>query len=92
MEAQILEFGQTPKQLFTSPHPQKLVTQVVIMISDESLHCSQSTVLGINFQVVATASNPSSAAEESSVVNGTNESVEANNEGDVPGPSESGKL
>lgn len=25
LEAQILEFGQTPKQLFTSPHPQKLV-------------------------------------------------------------------
>ncbi|CAH3169012.1 unnamed protein product [Porites evermanni] len=28
LEAQILEFGQTPKQLFTSPHPQKLVTGV----------------------------------------------------------------
>lgn len=25
LEAQILEFGQTPKQLFVSPHPQKLV-------------------------------------------------------------------
>lgn len=25
LEAQILEFGQTPKQIFTNPHPQKQV-------------------------------------------------------------------
>ncbi|XP_048576936.1 protein FAN isoform X2 [Nematostella vectensis] len=31
LESQILEFGQTPKQLFTSPHPQRLVSATPTM-------------------------------------------------------------
>lgn len=33
LEAQILEFGQTPKQLFTNPHPQKLVNKTAIYLN-----------------------------------------------------------
>lgn len=32
LEAQILEFGQTPKQIFTNPHPQKQVMFINLVV------------------------------------------------------------
>ncbi|PFX23712.1 protein FAN-like isoform X2 [Stylophora pistillata] len=48
LEAQILEFGQTPKQLFTSPHPQKLVTGVSPSPSTDPTPISSSILNGEN--------------------------------------------
>ncbi|XP_041422367.1 protein FAN isoform X2 [Xenopus laevis] len=52
MLTQILEFGQTPKQLFTKPHPKRIVTNSKSMSRSSSLN-------------VSTAESPGSFSEES---------------------------
>ncbi|XP_068670039.1 protein FAN-like isoform X4 [Montipora foliosa] len=48
IEAQILEFGQTPKQLFTSPHPQKRATGISPNTSTTPSPISSSVLNGLS--------------------------------------------
>lgn len=57
LEDQILEFGQTPKQLFTQPHPQRKVasTQLcvgmamaVLTVSEQTVSTSSATTAGLS--------------------------------------------
>ncbi|XP_041045271.1 protein FAN isoform X3 [Carcharodon carcharias] len=63
MLTQILEFGQTPKQLFTSPHPQRIMPKFQSL----SRGCSRSTSI--------TELPPVSSCEDSSFEDLTEESI-----------------
>ncbi|KAK2550481.1 Protein FAN [Acropora cervicornis] len=54
LEAQILEFGQTPKQIFTNPHPQKQVTGVSPNVSTTPSPISSSVLNGLTHSETGT--------------------------------------